>query len=40
MEVGRGAAAVIIISGVRLAILAILLSRFKSVKELEECETV
>ena len=40
MGVGRGAAAVIIISGVMLAILAILLSRFKSVKELEECETV
>ena len=40
MGVGRGAAAVIIISGVMLAILAILLSRFKSVKELEEWETV
>ena len=36
--VGRGAAIVIMVSGVMLAILAILLLRFKSVRELESGE--
>ena len=36
--VGRGAAVVIMISGVMLALIAILLSRFKSIRELESGE--
>ena len=36
--VGRGAAVVIMVSGVLLAVMAILLSRFKSVRDLESGE--